>query len=240
LIRINKYLSMCGVTSRRGAEKIIAKGRVTVNDVVLEKVGTIIDESTDVVKVDGIIVKPVTEKVYIVFNKPRNVMTTLFDPFKRKTVLHLLKGLKHRVYPVGRLDYETEGVLILTNDGDLAYRLTHPKYEIQKIYEALVDGLFQRADGDRIAHGITLEDGAVGKATVRILGYGRDNTRIRLILTEGRKREVRQLCKAVGHPVKKLVRVEVAGITAKGLDRGKWRFLSEGEVEHLKALVGLS
>ncbi len=239
MIRINKYLSLCGVTSRRGAEALIAEGRVTVNDVTLEKVGTIINEDTDIVKVDGVVVTPVSEKIYILLNKPRHVMTTLHDPFKRRTILHLLKDLRHRVYPVGRLDYETEGVLILTNDGDLAYRLAHPRYQIQKIYEAIVKGQFQRIASEKIARGIKLEDGAIGKAVVRILEYGKHNTRIRLILTEGRKREVRQLCKAVGHPVKNLVRVEFAGITAKGVGKGKWRHLTEREVELLKSQVEL-
>jgi 23S rRNA pseudouridine2605 synthase len=239
LTRLSKYLSLCGVSSRRGAEVLISEGRVTLNDTTVEKVGVLVDETSDVVKVDGTVVTPVTRKVYIVMNKPQKIMTTLYDPFKRKTVRHFLKKLGHRVYPVGRLDFDTEGVLILCNDGDLTYRLAHPKYQVPKVYEAQVSGHLRRMDGVRIQRGIKLEDGATGRARVDILGYGRRMTRLRLVLTEGRKREVKQLCKAVGHPVKRLRRVEFAGITAKGLKLGAWRHLTQAEVKRLKSLVGL-
>jgi len=240
LVRISKFLSICGVTSRRGAETLIKDGRVTVNDQIPEKVGAIIDDAKDVVKVDGSVVAPVEEKLYIILNKPRKAMTTLHDPFRRRTVSNFIKGLKHRVYPVGRLDFDTEGVLLLTNDGDLAYRLAHPKFGVKKIYEALVDGEFHRDSSLSISHGIKLEDGHVGKAKVDILGYVRKDTRLRLTLTEGHKREVKQLCKAVGHPVKALRRVEFADITARQLRPGEWRKLTKGEIEHLKEQVGLA
>ena len=239
MIRISKYLSMCGVTSRRGAEAMIGKGRVTVNDLTIEQVGTIVDESKDVVKVDGTEVRPVTHKAYVLLNKPKMVMTTLFDPFRRRTVRHHLKRLRQRVYPVGRLDYDTEGVLLLTNDGDLAYRLAHPKYQIPRVYEARVMGQFKEEAAAAIEKGIKLDDGAIGRAQVKILGFVRNTTRIRLILTEGRKREVKQLCKKVGCPVKHLVRVEFAGITARNLKVGQWRHLTDKEINRLKRLVGL-
>lgn len=238
MIRLNKYLSICGVTSRRGADAMVADRRVSVNDKVVEKPGLVVNEEVDRVKVDGLEVSPVTEQMYVLLNKPAGVMSTLHDPFKRKTVVQLLKKLKHRVYPIGRLDFDTEGVLLLTNDGDLAYRLAHPKYEIPKVYEARVKGKFTREDGLLIQYGIKLDDGAIGKANVHILGYGANSTRIRLILTEGRKREVKQLCKKVGHPVEQLVRVDFAGITAKGLTPGQWRLLSQFEVNRLRKLVG--
>ncbi len=239
MIRINKYLSQCGVTSRRGAETLITEGRVAVNGTKLTEVGAVIDESKDRVTVDGDLVMPAEELVYIVLNKPAEVMTTLSDPFRRRTITRFLKGSPCRVYPVGRLDYDTEGVLLLTNDGDLAYRLTHPKYEIPKVYEAKVEGKFQRVDSETLARGVKLEDGATGKATATVLEYSRRGTTVRLTLTEGRKREVKQLCAAVGHPVKYLERVDFAGITVKGLARGKWRYLSGDEVARLKKMVGL-
>ncbi len=239
MIRLSKYLSLAGVTSRRGAEALVNEGRVTINNTAVEKIGTIVDETTDIVRVDGTVVTPVTEKVYIVLNKPRGVMTTLFDPFKRRTINRYVKTLGHRVYPVGRLDMDTEGVLLLCNDGDLAYRLTHPRYRVEKVYEAVVAGRFVSADGLRIQQGMRLEDGAVGRARVRILGYGRGTTRLRLVLTEGRKREVKQLCKLVGHPVRRLQRVEFAGISAKGLAPGAWRYLTAEEIKRLRALVEL-
>jgi len=239
LVRLSKYLSMCGVTSRRGAEVLITQKRVTLNDIAVEKVGILVDETSDIVKVDGTTVTPVTEKVYIVLNKPRYVMTTLHDPFKRRTVCYYLRNLKNRVYPIGRLDFDTEGALLLCNDGDLTFRLSHPKYQVEKIYEAIVDGRFSRKDSMVIRGGVRLEDGAMGRAQVDILGYGRKVTHLKLTLTEGRKREVKQLCKSVGHPVKKLRRVAFAGITVKDLPTGAWRHLDKVEISRLKSLVGL-
>ncbi|MDZ4723308.1 MAG: pseudouridine synthase [candidate division Zixibacteria bacterium] len=239
-MRINKYLSLCGVTSRRGAEALIAEKRVTVNDITIDKVGVIIDEATDVVKVDGTAISPVDEKIYVVLHKPRMVMTTLRDPFKRRTVLHFLRRLRQRVYPVGRLDYDTEGVLLLTNDGDLTYRLAHPKYEVPKIYEAKVLGTFSREAAAQIEAGIKLDDGAIGHAKVNVLGFAGRFSRVRLVLTEGRKREVKQLCKKVGFPVEHLVRVEFAGINLKNLKPGEWRFLSPTELDRLKTMVELN
>lgn len=239
MIRLNKYLSLCGVTSRRGAEVLIAEGRVAVNDTVIEKMGTIVDETRDVVKVDEVVVTPVERQVYVILNKPSGVMTTLRDPYNRKTITHYLRQLPVRVYPVGRLDYDTEGVLLLTNDGDLAYRLAHPKFQVEKVYEARVEGEFTKEAALKIEAGIELEDGAIGHGRVRILSCQGNVSKIRLVLTEGRKREVKQLCKAVGHPVIQLRRKRFATITAMGLKLGKWRYLSDEELCELKELVGL-
>ncbi|HUV30948.1 MAG TPA: pseudouridine synthase [Acidobacteriota bacterium] len=240
MIRINKYISMCGVTSRRGAEALITGRRVTLNGATVQKPGVIVDETTDVVKIDGTVVTLATQAVYVALNKPKMVMTTLFDPFKRRTVKHCLEGLRHRVYPVGRLDYDVQGVLLLTNDGELAFRLTHPKYEVKKTYEARVQGQFKTEDAGRLCDGLPLEDGYIGRAQqVSILGYVGKLTRIRLVLTEGRKREVKQLCRKVGHAVEELTRVDFAGITLKNLRPGQWRHLTEKEVARLRELVGL-
>ena len=217
----------------------MTESRVTLNDVTVEKIGLIVDETSDVVKVNGSVVSPVTKKVYVVFNKPYRVMTTLFDPFRRRTVRHFMKNLQQHVYPVGRLDYDTEGVLILCNDGDLTYRLAHPRYRVPKVYYAKVNGNLTRADVIRIQRGVKLADGAIGRAQADILGYGKGITRIKLTLTEGRKREIKQLCKAVGHPVKHLRRVEFAGVDARGLKPGAWRYLTPSEINRLKALVRL-
>ncbi|MBU8933420.1 MAG: rRNA pseudouridine synthase [candidate division Zixibacteria bacterium] len=238
-VRINKFLALCGVTSRRGADALIAQQRVVVNDCLVDKVGTIIDDECDVVKVDGTVVSPVREKVHVLLFKPREVVTTLDDPFHRRTVADYLRNLKVRVYPVGRLDYDTDGVLLLTNDGDLAHRLTHPRYEVPKVYEAQVRGYFEHDSAHLIGKGIPLEDGAIGRAKVRIGVRTDDTTRIRLTLTEGRKREVKQLCKAVGHRVLRLQRIKFAGLTVEGLQPGNWRHLSDDEVRQLKELVGL-
>lgn len=239
LTRINKFLSMCGVTSRRGAEALIAEQRVTINDQVVTVLGTMVNTETDVVKVDDRPVSVVEKLVYVALNKPRMTITTLDDPFRRRTILHYLKDLEQRVYPIGRLDYDAEGILLLTNDGDLAYRLAHPSYRVQKVYEVQVSGQFTKDKGDLIQAGIELDDGAVGRAEVAILGFVGNQSRLRLVLTEGRKREVKQLCRKVGHPVKRLRRVEFAGIEAKGLKPGKWRRLTTAEVQRLRRLVKL-
>jgi 23S rRNA pseudouridine2605 synthase len=237
MIRINKYLSMCGVASRRAAESLIDEKRVSLNGNTIEKQGVLVDAENDVVRVDGEIVSPVADKIYIVLNKPAEVMTTLHDPFRRKTVKSFLKKVPQRVYPVGRLDFDTEGVLLLTNDGELTYRLAHPKFQIRRIYVAHVQGHFTPEDSDQLVTGVPLEDGNIGRAKeVSILEYEK-STRIRLVLTEGRKREVKQLCRAVGHQVEHLVRTEFAGVRLKGLRPGHWRPLSKQEVATLKELT---
>ncbi len=238
-MRISKFLSMCGVSSRRGGEALVAEGRVKVNGNLIEKPGTLVDETTDVVELDGVEIKPVSEKAYVLLNKPKDVMTTLVDPYKRKTVVDCLNNLHLRVYPVGRLDYDTEGVLLLCNDGDLTFRLAHPKYRISRVYEARVEGRFTRDAIAGIERGIKLDDGAIGHAKVSILSLHKKHSRVRLVLAEGRKREVKQLCQKVGHPVEWLRRTEFAGITCNNLKVGHWRHLTPTEVSRLKALVGI-
>jgi 23S rRNA pseudouridine2605 synthase len=218
---------------------MIADGRVSVNGEKISKPGTLVEETADTIAVDGVEVHPVEEKIYVLLNKPPSVMTTLVDPFKRKTVVDCLKKLKQRVYPVGRLDFDTEGVLLLCNDGDLTFRLAHPRYQVTRVYEATVTGKFTGDASQAIERGITLDDGAIGRAKVSILGFGKGKSRLRLVLTEGRKREVKQLCKKVGHPVERLRRTEFAGINCKDLKVGQWRHLTSGEVDRLKAMTGL-
>lgn len=239
MIRINKFLSVCGITSRRGAESLIKNGDVTVNDVVTNHLGTIIDEEKDIVKVRGVVARPVRKKYYILLNKPRSVLTSLSDPFRRRTVSHFTRRVPVRVYPVGRLDYDTEGVLLLTNDGELAYRLAHPKYQVKRVYQAFVTGTMTSDEVRKIENGIGLENGHVGRGEVKILNSGIKTSKVEITLTEGHKREVKQLMKAVGCPVKALRRVEFAGLRVDGLGRGRWRFINREEIERLKKLVGL-
>ncbi len=239
MIRINKYLSICGVTSRRGAEQLIKQKKITVNDITVEAPGTIVNETEDIVKVDGTEVNPVSNQIYLLLNKPKNVLTTLFDPFRRKTVLYYIRGLKTRVYPVGRLDFDTNGVLLMTNDGELAYRLAHPKYEVKKIYRAFVPGIFTPDDAQKIFDGIKLSDGHIGRADVKILKSGIKSSKVVLVLTEGHKHEVKQLLKAVGHPVRDLCRIEFAGLRSTRIKPGRWRYLNQAEIRNLKKIVGL-
>ncbi len=239
MIRINKYLSICGVTSRRGAEQLIKQRKVTINDQTVEALGSMVNESEDIVKVNGTEVTPVNKQIYILLNKPKNVLTTLFDPFGRKTILYYIKSLKTRIYPVGRLDFDTDGVLLMTNDGELAYRLAHPKYEVEKIYRAVVVGSFAPEKIKLIADGIKLDDGHIGRAKVKIIRSGVNSSKVVLILKEGHKREVKQLLKGVGNTVRDLCRIEFAGLGNDRLKPGRWRYLNQNEIKKLKKLVDL-
>lgn len=239
MIRINKYLAQCGVASRRNADEIVSQGRVTVNGEVINSPGYMIDEVADAVRVDGLLVTPVREHTYIVLNKPAGYLTSLFDPHHGRTVMDLIGGVRERVYPVGRLDLDTEGTLLFTNDGELAHRLTHPRYRVKRIYNARVKGEISRGNLARFSGGIELPDGSIGHARAELKATKHGFSDIVLELTEGRKREVKHLCEAVGHPVMKLVRVSFAGITCDRLPSGHWRPLSKREIRDLKGVVGL-
>ncbi len=238
--RINKYLSLCGLTSRRGADKLIEQGRVTINNETIEKPGVLVDHQEDIVRVDGTEVRPVENRLYVLLNKPRLVMTTLHDPFRRRTVRHFIEDVPERVYPVGRLDYDTEGVLLLTNDGELAFRLAHPRYQIPKLYQARVRGRFNQAAALKMEDGLELPDGATGHAGVVHIQHDGNESVVRLVLREGRKREVKELFKALGYRVIRLKRVEFAGLGVGALKRGRWRYLTVDETRRLKELVGLA
>ncbi len=238
-IRINKFLSECGVTSRRGAEALIARGRVTVNDETVTKLGVIVDTENDIVKVDGTVVNQVIKKFYVLLNKPSRVITTLHDPFHRKTVAYFTRGVPGRVYPVGRLDYDTQGALLLTNDGELAFRLAHPKYEVKKVYHAVISGHFSTDMADKINAGIRLHDGHIGHGEAEFLYMKNGQACVQVTLTEGHKHEVKQLFKALRTPVKYLTRVEFAGLRTDGLKVGRWRYLNHTEIRRLRDLVGL-
>mgnify|MGYP000937858019 CR=1 FL=1 len=218
---------------------MIARGKVTLNDKTVEKPGVIIDTEKDVVKVNGTEVSQVVKKFYVLLNKPPKVITTLHDPFHRKTVAYFTKGVPGRVYPVGRLDFDTQGALLLTNDGELAYRLAHPKYQVKKIYHAVINGHFSTDLGDKIASGIKLADGHIARGQAEFLYAKNGLTCVQVTLIEGHKHEVKQLLKAVGTPVIKLTRVEFAGLRTDGLKVGRWRYLNHTEIRQLKDLVGL-
>jgi pseudouridine synthase len=239
MIRINKYLAHCGVASRRKADFIVSSGRVTVNGVVITTLGQMIDETADDVKVDGVAISPAEVHHYLVLNKPEGFVTSLFDPHHDRTVMDLIAGVKARVFPVGRLDLDTEGALLFTDDGELAHRLTHPRYGIQRVYHARVKGEIARSRLEQFAKGIILPDGALGRADVRLEKTYQGHSHLVVEMTEGRKREVKHLCKAVGHPVEHLVRKSFAGIDCSDLQVGRWRYLTAAEISRLKRLVGL-
>ncbi|MEN6560830.1 MAG: pseudouridine synthase [Acidobacteriota bacterium] len=237
--RLNKFLAHAGVCSRREADRWIAEGRVRVNGRVVQELGEKIDPARDRVVAGGKPVRAEEEKlVYILLNKPAGRVVSVKDPFGRPTVLDLLGRLAVRVYPVGRLDLDTEGALLLTNDGDLALKLTHPRYGVTKTYEARVEGEPREEDLDKVRHGLFLEGRRTAPARVTLLRRGHRAATLKVDIHEGRKREIRKLFEAVGYPVESLVRVDFAGLTLDGLKTGEWRYLRAAEVQRLKRLAG--
>jgi len=209
-----------------------------VNGVKIEKLGILIDEEKDDIRVDGKKVSLPEKSLYILLNKPKGYLCTVKDSFGRPTVLDLV-GKDRKVFPVGRLDLDTEGVLLLTNDGELAYRLTHPKFQVEKTYMVTVKGETREKVLKNFHRGIKLEDGEIAKGEAKILKIEEGNSVLELKLREGRKREIKRMCKAVGLSVTNLVRTEFANLTAKNLKPGAWRYLREKEIEDLKRTVGL-
>ena len=237
-MRLQRYLALCGIASRRASETLIREGRVTVNGAIAA-LGSSVDPDHDEVRVNG---KPIRRErpVYILLHKPKGTITTVDDPQGRRTVLDCLQGVRARVYPVGRLDLNVSGVLLLTNDGELAQRLTHPRYGVTKVYIATVRGHVSDEALRRLETGVPLADGVSAPARAAILGRDKDTTRLRLTLHEGRKREVKRMCAEIGHDVVKLRRTLFAGIEAGSLRPGQWRWLRPAEVAHLRRLVKLS
>jgi len=241
LSRLNKFLAHAGVCSRREADRKISEGRVSVNGRVVMELGEKVDPARDTVAVDGRPVRGAEERqVYILMNKPSGRVVSVKDPFGRPTVLDLLGHLPVRVYPVGRLDQDTEGALLLTNDGELALRLTHPRYGVGKTYEARIEGEPEDSDLDKVRAGLFLEGRRTAPARVRALKRGRRWALLEVEIHEGRKREIRKLFEAVGFPVTQLKRVDFAGLTLEGLRTGEWRYLNKKEVEQLRKLAAKS
>ena len=231
--RLQKILSQAGIASRRASEQLMRDGRVTVNGATVLELGTKADASRDDIRVDGRRIKMPDRHLYLLLNKPRGYVTTRSDPQKRPTVIDLLKGVREYVYPVGRLDYDSEGLLILTNDGDLAARLTHPRHGVPRVYEATVAGIPDEHDLKRLAKGVTIEGERTGPAEVVSLGA----SRLRITVREGRNRQVRKMCEAIGHPVDELRRVAIGPIRDQRLKTGYWRELTPPEVERLRKAV---
>ena len=236
--RLQKILAQAGVASRRAAEKLIGEGRVSVNGVTIREMGTKADPAHDDIKVDGRRLRARQRARYILLNKPAGYVSTRADPQHRPTVIDLLRGVREYVYPVGRLDYDTEGLLLLTNDGDLAAHLTHPRHGVERTYEARVAGVPDGAALDRLRNGIPLDGRRTLPAEVSLLNPGRsgDGT-LRLTIREGRNRQVRRMCDAVGHPVRALRRIRIGPLQDRRLKPGEWRELSAEEVKALRAVV---
>jgi len=235
-MRLQKFIAMSGITSRRKAEELILEGRVKVNGIVIKELGTKIDPEKDIVFVDNKRIKAVEKKIYIILNKPEGYVTSLKDTHNNKVVLDLVKNIKERIFPVGRLDKDTSGLLIMTNDGDLAYKLTHPKHEVWKKYIALVKGHPDNTKLEMLRNGIDIDGRLTSKAHVKLVKKNTRTTLLEIAIHEGRNRQVRKMCEHIGHPVIDLKRVSIGNIRLDGLEKGKWRYLNEKEVEYLKKI----
>jgi 23S rRNA pseudouridine2605 synthase len=241
--RVQKILSRAGVASRRASEQLMLQGRVTVNGETIRELGTKADPAADDIRVDGRRVALPSRHRYLLLNKPRGYVSTRSDPQKRPTVIDLLTGVSEYVYPVGRLDFDSEGLLLLTNDGDLAARLTHPSHGVARVYEAVVAGQPDAHDIARLARGVTIDGRRTAPADARLVAdrheqHGRRRARVMITIREGRNRQVRKMFEAIGHPVDHLTRVAIGTIRDARLKTGRWRDLTAAEVAALKRAGG--
>ena len=234
-MRINKYLAACGVASRRACDKLVADGRVTINGK-CAGLGAEVNERKDKVAVDGVPVAMQTEHEYFIMNKPKGYVCTVRDDRDRKTVMQLLPEGVGRVYPVGRLDYDTEGLLLFTDDGDLAFRITHPRNEITKTYLAKIEGTIGEKELARLRGGVELDGKCTGKSIVKVIETDKTYTRLHVTVKEGRYHLVRRMFEAVGKEVTFLKRIKIGELTLGSLERGKVRRLRADEVFYLKNL----
>jgi 23S rRNA pseudouridine2605 synthase len=230
-------LARAGIASRREAERMILEGRVRVHGEVIDELGFKVDPEKDPIRVDGKRLLHFEPKVTILLNKPRGYVSTVKDPQERRTVMDLLKKVKWRVYPVGRLDYDAEGLLLLTNDGDLAHILSHPRFSIPRTYLAKVNGVPDGKDLDRLMGGVMLEDGRARATSVSIVRQSEKKSWIRIVVTEGRNHLVKRMFSAVRHPVLKLNRVAFGPISLRDLSIGQYRYLTAEEMKALSKLT---
>jgi 23S rRNA pseudouridine2605 synthase len=235
-LRLAKYLAHAGIASRRQAEVLITQGRVRINGCVVREAATKVDPQSDCIEFDGHSVVE-EDPVYILLYKPAGFISTVYDPQGRSTVLELAAEVKERIYPVGRLDYDTEGILLLTNDGQFSNLIIHPRYKIDKKYQAWVTGFIKDDELRTLREGVELEDGVTAPADVHVIERDDRTSMIEMTIHEGRKRQVKRMCAAVGHPVISLQRTGVGVLTLEGLDKGQYRFLRQEEVELLKAMA---
>jgi len=237
LERIQKILARAGVASRREAERMLTEGRITVNGRVVDQLGSRADPLKDFIKVDGKRITGFEPKVTLLLNKPRGYLSTVKDPGQRPTVMDLLRRVRWRVYPVGRLDFDAEGLLLLSNDGDLTQILSHPRYAIPRTYFAKIEGVPDQTKQMHLKRGVTLEDGRARAVSLSVLRQGEKNCWVQVVVTEGRNRLVKRMFSAVGHPVLKLKRIAFGPIRLGDLPVGQFRYLTPGESERLRKLI---
>lgn len=233
-MRLNKYIAECGVASRRGADKLIADGAVKVNNKTVTTLGVDINTDNDTVTVNGQKITLVNRYVYIMLNKPKGCVTTVKDDKGRKTVMDYIPQKDKRLFPIGRLDYDTEGLVLLTNDGDLAYKITHPSHEIPKTYIAKVEGDVPEADLAKLRNGVELDGITTHRAKVKKLGFEEGISRIEITIFEGKNRQVRRMFESIGFNVAFLKRIQIGDLKLGGLGRGMSRYLTDREIDLIK------
>ncbi|PHV71157.1 pseudouridine synthase [Sporanaerobium hydrogeniformans] len=237
-MRLQKYLAQCGVASRRKCEAYILEGRITINGQVVTELGTQVKVG-DLVTCDNRLVSDEQKYVYYLLNKPMGYVTTVQDEKGRPTVMDIMAEVKERIFPVGRLDYNTSGLLVMTNDGELTYALTHPKHEVDKTYKVRVLGAVSEKNIERLQIGVMIDGKVTAPAKVKVLNRSKECTEMTLTIHEGRNRQVRKMCECIGHPVSKLTRIAIGEITLDKLPRGKYRPLTLDEIAYLRRVGGL-
>ncbi|SHJ48211.1 pseudouridine synthase [Paramaledivibacter caminithermalis] len=235
-MRLQKFISLAGVASRRKAEEYIKMGRVKVNGKIIKEMGVKINPEADRVSLDNRDIKILDNKIYIALNKPKGYITTSSDQFNRPTVLDLLKGVSERIYPVGRLDYNTSGLLLLTNDGELTHRITHPSSHIYKTYVSKIKGIISSKEMSRFEKGLNIGGYVTAPAKIELLKEYRNNCLVEIIIYEGKNRQIRRMMDVLGHPVITLKRISIGKIHIDNLPEGKWRYLTKEEIKYLKSL----
>ncbi len=233
-IRLQKYIAECGIASRRKAEELILEGKIRVNGIIITELGTKINPSKDIVEYNNKVIEPEQRNVYILLNKPIGYVTTVKDQFNRPSVLDLVK-VKERIVPVGRLDFYTSGALILSNDGDFVYKITHPKHEVNKTYNVTVKGIINDDEIEALRSGVKIDNYITKPAKVKILKTDKDKniSRIQITIHEGKNRQIRKMCEAIGKKVLALHRSKIGNIDVKDLKIGEWRYLTDAEISDL-------
>lgn len=234
--RLQKFLARCGIASRRKCERLIADGLVSVNGKVVDNMGIRIDGEKDIVRFRGRIVKPERKYIYIMLNKPCGVVSTVSEQFNRPKVTDFVPDVRYRLYPVGRLDFDSSGLILLTNDGNVTYKLTHPGSEIDKTYLVTVCGIPDSDDVDRLSDGVDIGGFVTSKAAVRAVSSTKDTCTLTITIHEGKNRQIRRMCSAIGHEVADLKRISIGEIKLGGLREGEWRYLTEDEMDYLSRI----
>lgn len=236
-MRLQKYMAQCGVASRRKCEEMIQSGEVSVNGIVVKEMGIKVDPEKDEIRVNDKKIFMEEKHIYIMLNKPSGYITTVRDPQNRPTVMELIGNISERIYPVGRLDFESEGLLLLTNDGDAAFQLTHPRHQIDKEYIVRVEGFPNSQGIEKLRRGIDIGGFITSPAKIKTIGREKKGTLFSIVIKEGKNRQVRRMFEAIGHPVIYLKRIRMGDIELGDLKSGQWRYLTYKEIQMLKKLT---